>query len=171
MINILKVPRSIRDRILSAYLKQCSHLHIVAFYQWRLKFPNENTFDKEQLESLIEGKMNYLYKNIQEDKYPMYNTMLEATISATMPTDYPDFYVGESGPTPHTINSFMQIGWPDPFIGEVGDVEFDPPQSIEDNVYMGSRYTPGQSPRTLYIPSKLMMLKMMRACVEVKTPD
>ena len=136
-----------------------------------MKFPNDNTSDKEQLESLIRGKLDYLYKNIESDKYPMYSTMLEATISTSMPTDYPEFYVDEGGPAPHTINSFRQIGWPDPFIGEVGDVEFEPPQQLEDNVYMDARYVADRSPCPLYIPSKLMMLKLMRACIEVKTPD
>ena len=44
------------------------------------------------------------------------------------------------------------------------------PITDEDLVYRVNRYTKGNSPNTLYFPSKMMLFKMMRACIGVTDP-
>jgi hypothetical protein len=45
------------------------------------------------------------------------------------------------------------------------------PNSIDDWVYPESRLVKGLSPYAIYIPNKEIMLKMMRACIQVKSPE
>ena len=45
------------------------------------------------------------------------------------------------------------------------------PTKVDDWVYPESRYVEGLSPFVIYIPKKEIMLKMMRACIEVKKPE
>ena len=80
---------------------------------------------------------------------------------------------------PFVINSFQTIGWSDPFpqddefiIGSLDDGDnLVVPEAPLDLVYEESRYMPEFSPLCIYVPKKEIMLKMMRACVEVKKPD
>ena len=81
---------------------------------------------------------------------------------------------------PYLIKRFFTVGFADPFpdddkfiTGSVDDTPDDllPPSTVNDRVYPDQRYTPGNSPYCLYIPVKEMMLKLMRACVEVKKPS
>ena len=77
------------------------------------------------------------------------------------------------------VNSFWEVGMQDPFpddedliIGSVDDVpdDFKLPTCPTDMVYPDSRYIDGNSPVAVYIPTPEVMLKMMRACIEVKDP-
>ena len=45
------------------------------------------------------------------------------------------------------------------------------PKSVNDFVYAPSRKVPNTPPIVVYVPRPEMMLKMMRACIEVKDPD
>ena len=38
-------------------------------------------------------------------------------------------------------------------------------------VYPESRYTTGQSPMPIYLPTNELLLAMMRACIHVESPD
>jgi hypothetical protein len=38
------------------------------------------------------------------------------------------------------------------------------------DVYKDARYTPDHSPSVIYIPTKTLMIKMMRACIAVDDP-
>ena len=42
--------------------------------------------------------------------------------------------------------------------------------NISDNVYPDSRYIEGNSPYCLYVPNKVIMFKIMRACIAVADP-
>jgi hypothetical protein len=76
------------------------------------------------------------------------------------------------------INSFQTIGWSDPFpqddefiIGSLDDGDnLVVPEAPLDLVYEESRYMQDCSPLCIYVPKKEIMLKMMRACVEIKNP-
>lgn len=76
------------------------------------------------------------------------------------------------------INSFQTIGWADPFphddefiTGSMDDgINLVVPEVPTDLVYQRSRYSPDYSPLCIYVPKMEIMLKMMRACVEVKNP-
>ena len=78
------------------------------------------------------------------------------------------------------IKRFWTVGFADPYpdddkniIGSVDDVPPDlkTPCRVEDRVYPDSRYVQGRSPFCMYIPCKEIMLKLMRACVKVKSPE
>ena len=80
----------------------------------------------------------------------------------------------------YLIKTFFSVGFADPFpdddkfiIGSKDDAPdgLEPPSKVEDRVYPDQRYTEGNSPYCLYIPVKEMMLKLMRACVDVKSPS
>lgn len=66
------------------------------------------------------------------------------------------------------ISTFRQIGLHDPYPKEFEDSEFRIPNNYDDLVYSSSRYVYGSSPKHLYIPSRRMMLKLMRACIGVE---
>lgn len=80
---------------------------------------------------------------------------------------------------PFNVNSFQTVGWSDPFpnddklvTGSLDDGDnMTLPTKIDDWVYPESRYIEGFSPYVIYIPKKEIMMKMMRACIEVKKPE
>ena len=43
---------------------------------------------------------------------------------------------------------------------------FDIPDNEDDLVYAKARYIKGNSPNSIYYPSKRLMLKMMRTCID-----
>lgn len=79
------------------------------------------------------------------------------------------------------INSFAQIGVEDPFPedsmflqGSVPDEDeriFRPCKSKNELVYHKSRFVRESSPNPLFLPRKELMLKLIRACIEVKRPS
>ena len=74
-------------------------------------------------------------------------------------------------PKPWLINSLWSIGWPDPFPDEFSGIEQDFLRNNDDLVYHKSRYTEDQSPSIIYIPSKIVMVKLMRACMGVTSNE
>ena len=70
-------------------------------------------------------------------------------------------------PKPWFINSFWTIGWPDPFPDEHSNADKDFLRNKEDLVYQDSRYVKETSPSVIYIPNKVVMIKIMRACIGV----
>ena len=67
----------------------------------------------------------------------------------------------------HNINFFEQIGMPDPFPRENKEVYTKIPAANTDLVYDQRRLVPDSIPLTVYLPSKRLLLKIMRACVGV----
>ena len=53
----------------------------------------------------------------------------------------------------------------DPYFAENGDEEVSIPKHITDLVYAESRYIRGLSPSCIFIPSRKVLFKIMRACV------
>ena len=86
-------------------------------------------------------------KTIEESKLPK-----EFYAKYLQETDYP-----------FLINSFNYLNWPDPFPEECKKE----PKEFAYLVYHEWRYTPEYSPLCNYIPTKEVMLKLMRACVAV----
>ena len=80
---------------------------------------------------------------------------------------------------PFCVNSFNQIGWDDPFPedAKVGGTSEEIGSDITNDtkfnhwVYPDSRYIEGFSPYCIYIPRMELMLKIMRACINVKVPE
>ena len=72
---------------------------------------------------------------------------------------------------PWLVNSFWTIGWPDPFPDEHSNIDGLFLDNEKDLVYNESRYTEEHSPFMLYIPNKVVMVKIMRACLGCETVD
>jgi len=70
------------------------------------------------------------------------------------------------------INSFKQINFPDPFPKENKfKSKCGPPVTIDDEVYDALCFRESLAPFCYYVPRKEMMFKMMRACINVESPD
>ena len=81
---------------------------------------------------------------------------------------YVDEYVGViHRAKSYHVWSFQQIGMLDPYPNEPMEIDFEIPKSFDDLVYMPDRYVEEHSPKVLYIPSKLMLFKLMRACIGI----
>ena len=65
----------------------------------------------------------------------------------------------------YTIHSFAQVGLHDPYFAENTGEAFAVPEQITDLVYHESRYIRGLSPSCIFIPSRKVLFKIMRACV------
>ena len=53
------IPKEIRNAILIKYLQKCIEVHAIAFFQWRLIFPNKVRFEKDLLLEIIEERLEY----------------------------------------------------------------------------------------------------------------
>ena len=75
----------------------------------------------------------------------------------------------------YLIDNFDELGITDPFPNEKKDnqrVNFSKPERVDDFVYPKSRMMDEYcSPRVIYLPSKDVMLKLMRACIGVRFED
>ena len=67
------------------------------------------------------------------------------------------------------IESMMQVGMFDPYPEDFMEVNFSIPDIHKEIplVYREERYIKGNSPNSLYIPSKLVLFKIMRACIGI----
>jgi len=70
------------------------------------------------------------------------------------------------------VDNFEGIGMTDPFPDEKFNVMGNVKQpSYQVDVYQKSRYVPENSPSVIYIPTRVVMIKMMRACLGVTDPS
>ena len=76
------MPKEIKKAVLTAYINKCRELYHIAFFQWRLKFPNKLNFNPKILEELIEDRQNYSYLRFASKlKYHILSqTTMEKTI-------------------------------------------------------------------------------------------
>ena len=59
----------------------------------------------------------------------------------------------------------------DPYPNETMETSFNIPTTDEDLVYRGDRYVKKCSPNAIYFPSKKVLFKIMRACLDVTDPE
>ena len=73
------------------------------------------------------------------------------------------------------ISSFDQIGFHDPFPKEDNKSDFTLPESHTTNttneISPGTSQNQNQSPMLRYFPSKIIMFKIMRACIDVEDTE
>ena len=69
------------------------------------------------------------------------------------------------------VNSFWSIGWPDPFPDEHSAVDQEFLRDREALVYPPSRIVTEYSPLVIFIPNRVVLVKMMRACLGVQTEE
>ena len=156
-------------------MQGCRILHAIAFLQWRLKFPNEVRHDREELTEVIQGRINHLMAELVSEEEISELTKENSVIAKNFLVKYK--MIDEK--KVFNINSFSTVGWSDPYPNDdkyiTGSVDDDDditlPVKVDDWVYPESRYIKGFSPYVIYIPKKEIMLKMMRACIEIKRPE
>lgn len=161
--GIIRVRKEISCAVLTKYLHKCGQLHSLAFFQWRYKFPSNIWYKTRQIQDVIFWKTKRVYDNVFWKQKNKKRTTWEMD----------DFFFEKYQKiiTEHlgcNISTFKQIGLHDPFPKEIDDIEFQIPHCYDDYVYSPSRYVYGSSPKHLYIPSRRMMLKLMRACIGIE---
>ena len=157
MGQILLVPEDVKIEVLKVYLIKCMQLHSIAFFQWRLKFPNTIKHDPQQLEDIISDRVDYFSREFES-----MNKMI-LTNSKFDEKKLGDYNLVQE-PNTYLISSFESVGLPDPFPRK------ETANNFPEHGYPSERYCHGTSPSCIYIPTKQLMIKIMRACIEVKTP-
>ena len=67
--------------MLQKYLSHCNNLHIIAFMQWRLKYPSRYTEEDELLE-IVEERMAHMSKGINKFQVPTFETFENSILPA-----------------------------------------------------------------------------------------
>ena len=167
IVKIGMVKPEIRRAALEEFLRHSQRVHTIAFLQWRKKYPRKET-DHKQLSDLIEERIKYMYGNLKcECKASKSENKLPASDLSSSEEFYDDFKNSIKNAKCFNIWSFGQIGMYDPFPEEHMETHFHVPETQEDLVYRGNRYIKGNSPNLLYFPSKLLLFKIMKACVGI----
>ena len=60
------------------------------------------------------------------------------------------------------------MSWKDPFPDKISN--FIIPREINDLVYHEKRMLKGITPMAIFIPKKEVLFKLMRACIQIKSP-
>ena len=176
LCKICCVPKEVKLYVLREYIAKCMELHSIAFLQWRARYPNKVRHDPEEIRSIISDRLSKLYEQSSDKFFITEKTKSESVISK----DFLKVYgLIECHYKDYQINSFRSIGWADPYpnddqfiTGSLDDgYNLRCPESPDDLVYQEQRYIKGNSPICQYIPRKEIMLKIMRACVGIKTPQ
>lgn len=163
IIQIGRVPADVRRRALEEFLRCSQRVHTIAFLQWRHMFPTSRTMT-DQLKELIEERMVFMYGYLK-DYYP---TNLPSDDYGTDAAFYKAFRPAIREAQSYNIWSFEQIGLFDPFPQELMDSKYEVPRTADNLVYAAHKYQEDDSPNTLYFPSKLLLFKIMKACIDVE---
>ena len=162
------IDRTIIREVLEEYLRSCQKVHTIAFFQWRIQYPSHLEYNEEILEELVQERIEYTYQRLIEHG--------KAT---------PEYALGQ--PTWHfekeqlekfesvfplaqnyQISSFEQIGMFDPFPKEESEMPFTVPTTKDEQVYhRDNRNDYGNSPKTIFFPSRRILFKLMRASIGV----
>ena len=131
-------------------------------------YASYNDIDDEMVKTLIRERIGVL--NIQDHLNEPSNYFQQE--SFTMNEDlYLSFSSVLTPPQPYNISSFSQLGISDPFPQEPIETDYTPPTHIDDLVYPRSRYIFGNIPNACFIPSKRVMWKLMRSCIDIEYPE
>lgn len=163
-----KIEPNVIRAALEEYLRCSQRVHTIAFLQWRIMYPSHIQFHEEMLVELIEERMKFMYGNMymgirDKKKMPGKQYGLDQQF-------YDNFAEAISKAQPYNIWSFEQIGLFDPYPLEPMETKFHIPETDEDLVYQQERFVYNNSPNTLYFPSKMLLFKIMRACIGITDP-
>ena len=117
---------------------------------------------RDDLEGMVMNHVRHTYKSLAFES----TQLPEAKYSFTE-KQYKKFELALFPGGNFNVRTFDQVGMINPFPTEPKDVNFKIPAAPLDLVYAKSRYFEGQSPPGLYIPSRKLMWKIMRACADV----
>ena len=63
--NIFAIPGKIKKMVLMAFVNKCRELYQIAFFQWRRKHPHKLYTKMDEVEELIEFRIEYTFKRYQ----------------------------------------------------------------------------------------------------------
>ena len=163
IMKIVPVRHHIRKAALCEYLRSCQRVHTLAFLQWRAKYPSSLRNSSDVLTELIEDRMRHMYGRLHE-------------LECQRPSDtwslndkfYSKFDQVVTPAQSFNIYSLEQIGMPDPYPREPMEMDFEMPSKEDDLLYAPTRYKYQVSPSTIFLPSRKVLLKIMRACIDIE---
>lgn len=165
--SVARISREVKEYLLKKYCERCNEKHTLAFFQWRLKY-RSNVCHKEALEECLYKVQTLILGRIDISKTVSPTTAIEGGMSPAL-----EKALGISKPQikPWLVNSFWNIGWPDPFPDEHSSMDREFLVDRTALVYEEARYHEEYSPSAVWIPSKLVLIKLMRACIGVDKPE
>ena len=161
--SVARIGKSIKTHILRQYLKACDRLQQIAFFQWRLKMRPQQC-NQEVAEYCIQRAYFDIMQTFEKQTKISMRTKIEGEISSSLERALGIAKSKEE--KPWLINSFADIGWLDPFPAKKKNTKLMPFER-RSLVYNENRYRPDQNPLSIYVPSKRVLITMMRACMGV----
>ena len=146
----------------------------IAFFQWRLKHPNLLKHDPEELIELITER---------SERFLITQSLFDHTVENSrnsISNEIIKRYKLNQGNYDFTVNSFERVGLADPFPGDKDNTDkeatlawnsriLDAP--LEVQIYPNSKaYDASMTPLQIFIPSRAVMFKLMRSCIDIKYP-
>lgn len=161
--KVRAVPEEVKTVLLQKFGKRCKEKHSIAFLQWRLKY-RAHVADREQIAVTLNDSIERMLGNIDISAQVTPQTAAEAKINFRLEQL---MEVTTIQPQEWLVNSFWSIGWPDPFPDEHSAVDQEFLRDREELVYPASRIVTEYSPLVIFIPNRVVLVKMMRACLGV----
>jgi hypothetical protein len=162
-LAIAKINKDCKDWLLRKYIERCTEKHALAFFQWRARERRQQA-SLSELQETMGSLQRKVLGSIDLSRSVSAKTVTEAKVPAglarRLKLDKPEYQ-------PYFVNTFGGLAWPDPFPDKTSSVEPELLHDRQDLVYPPSRYRNEASPAMLFLPSKQMILKMMRACMGV----
>jgi hypothetical protein len=159
------VKKEVRQELLREWLHAAARLYGAAFHQWRMMYSESDRCDKERCQELIARELRHIGKSYGQHEYELELRLPENQfeLSDEFKKGFADIlYDGQT----HNITACERLGLPDPFPGEQSDAQkhtISP--NPADRVYQGKSFASIKAPRLKYLPSRAIMLKLMRACI------
>ena len=155
------------------YMQRAIFKYGVVFSQWRAL---NDSVDMKLLKYNCEQFNNHYFSEIHLTKQPLEKTIDLSTFSLDFEIAYGFSFENKKNKKmqPWRINTFWSLGLADPFPDETtimekekaldGEKQF----TLEERIYPDSRYDPKEVPLMIYLPSRIMMWKMIRSCMGCK---
>ena len=61
------IPKAIKEAMLMAYINKCRELYQIAFFQYRILYPSELKTNIDELEELVDFRIEYTYERSKQD--------------------------------------------------------------------------------------------------------
>ena len=159
----------IKEAVFKKFMTRVNLKYSAAMYQWRYNYC-ENV-NKAQLIDNLDTISHHFLKSVNISRKPLPDTIEEGKISFDFEKRYHTCINGKEtiNKRPWNIHSFWSLGMADPFPDESTMMDTDNQYVGPDKfnmsklVYPKSRFTKEHTPMIIYIPSREMMIKIMRA--------
>ena len=161
------VTKEVRQELLREWLYAAARLYGAAFHQWRMMYADSGRCDKESCQGLVAQELRGIGTSYGQHEYELELRLPEERFELT--EEFKEAF-GDLLPDGqnHNITECERLGLPDPFPAEQTDAPkhtFSPDPA--EQVYADKNFTTPKIPRLKYLPSRAIMLKLMRACMEV----